>query len=338
MNRCFHLAKNGLGNVSPNPLVGAVIVANDRIIGEGWHNKFGGAHAEVNAFESVGKEHHHLLPESTLYVNLEPCNHHGKTPPCVDLLLEKKIPRVVISTVDSNPLVGGMGIKKLRENGVHVEIGILKEEGRSLNKRFFTFIEEKRPYVILKWAQTLDGLFAKNTSKQTWITTEMSRRIVHKWRSEEDAILIGKNTLTVDKPKLNNRYFSAEKQPIRIVISAKVPQLRNYHFFDESQPSVIINSETESIENHMQYWQFDFNRNLLINILERLYKEKVQSVIIEGGAYTLQQFLDENLWDEARILTGIEAFDEGKQAPTIKGTIIDHFHVDSDMVTYYKNN
>lgn len=337
MNRCFALAKKGAGLVSPNPMVGCVIVYNNDIIGEGWHQKYGKSHAEVNAIQSVATENKKLLKKSTLYVNLEPCNHTGKTPPCANAIIENGIPHVVISNVDSNPKVEGSGIEKLMKYGVKVESGVLANEGKELNRRFFTSIENNRPYIILKWAQSADGFMAKNDGKQTWITSEKSRRIVHQWRSEEDAILIGNNTLKIDDPKLNNRYFKAANQPTRIVISKDLKEKDDSHFFDSTQPSIVVNSSVERGEKNMQFWQFKFNNSLIFNLLNRLNKQSIQSIIIEGGAHTLEQFININLWDEARILTGNTLLNDGISSPTFKGELVYKNSFGGDSITTYKN-
>ncbi len=338
MNRCFQLAKRGSGSVSPNPKVGSVIVYKDRIIGEGWHRSYGEPHAEVNAIDSVAEKDRHLLSKSTMYVNLEPCNHFGKTPPCSDLIVKHKLKRVVISTVDSNPKVDGSGIDRLTQNGIEVTTGILEEKGRALNQRFFTSIEKKRPYIILKWAESKDGFIAKHDQQQTWITNEISRRFVHKMRSEEDAILIGKNTLIIDNPKLNNRFFDHKKQPKRIIISEQIPDQKDLNIFDQHQTTILVNSVKEGIGNGMQYWQFDFHNNFIFNLLKRLNKHSVQSIIIEGGAYTLQQFITQNLWDEALVLVGDIEFTSGIKSPQINTSNYTQIKFNSDTVTYYINS
>ena len=333
IERCFELAKKGLGTVSPNPLVGAVIVANDRIIGEGWHQQYGKEHAEVNALASVSDEEKHLLKEATIYVNLEPCNHFGNTPPCVDAILKHNIPSVVISTIDSNPKVGGKGIARLRENGVNVTTGILEKEGRFLNRRFFTFLEKKRPYIILKWAQTEDGFFAKNSENQTWISNQFSKKLVHKWRSEEDAILVGTTTAKIDNPKLTNRFFEAKKQPVRVVFDRDLSIPKTHHLFDEKETSFVVTEQEKESKNRLQYCHFEFDNNLIINTLQTLTQQNIQSIIIEGGAQTLQHFIDQNLWDEARIITSKTTFGEGLLAPKISGTLLDEYPLKNDTIT-----
>jgi len=309
MQRCFQLAENGLGQVAPNPLVGCVIVHDEKIISEGFHQKYGENHAERNAILQVKDEG--LLKKSTLYVNLEPCSHFGKTPPCADLIIEKKIPKVVISNLDSNPEVAGKGIERLRNSGIEVITGVLEDEGHFLNRRFFTYIEKKRPYIILKWAESLDGFIYNET--QRWITNDAMRNLVHKWRSEESAIMVGTNTVLADNPQLNVRaYFG--KNPLRITIDKNHKLPKNLHFFDNSQPTKIY--ETTDLSE----------------ILSDLHSQKIQSLIVEGGAKLLQNFIEKNLWDEARILTGNKQLSNELKAPKIQGKEILSTKIEGDNV------
>ena len=313
INRCFQLAENGLGQVAPNPLVGCVIVHNDKIIAEGFHQNYGGNHAERNAILRVKDEN--LLKESTLYVNLEPCSHFGKTPPCADFIIEKQIPRVVIANLDSNPEVGGKGIERLLNAGIEVVTGILEGEGRFLNRRFFTYIEKKRPYIILKFAQSLDGFMYNENDR--WITNAAMRNLVHKWRSEEPAIMVGTNTVLVDNPQLNVRaYFG--KNPLRLTFDKNGTSLnnqsKNLHFFDNSQPTKIY--ETTDLSE----------------ILADLHSQKIQALIVEGGPKLLQNFIDENLWDEARILTGNKYLHSSLKAPEIQGKDVFSTSIEGDSV------
>jgi diaminohydroxyphosphoribosylaminopyrimidine deaminase / 5-amino-6-(5-phosphoribosylamino)uracil reductase len=289
IKRCIQLAKNGLGTTYPNPLVGSVIVHNNIIIGEGWHKKSGEPHAEVNAINSVKDKS--LLKNSTIYVSLEPCSHFGKTPPCCDLIIQNEIPNIVIGTVDPNEKVAGNGIKKLIEASKNVTIGILEEECNELNKRFFTFHKKKRPYIILKWAESQDRFIApatKSEQKPVWITNEFSRQLVHKWRSEEQAILVGTRTVIDDNPKLNTRDWFGNN-PIRIVLDQNNRIPKESHIFDNQAKTFLI---TKS--------DFNFNNKLAANIATFLYENNIQSVIVEGGRQTLQTFINENIWDEAR--------------------------------------
>jgi diaminohydroxyphosphoribosylaminopyrimidine deaminase/5-amino-6-(5-phosphoribosylamino)uracil reductase len=309
MQRCFQVAQNGLGYVAPNPLVGCVIVHDEKIISEGFHQQYGQNHAECNAILHVKDEN--LLKKSTLYANLEPCSHFGKTPPCVDLIIEKQIPKVVISNFDSNPEVCGKGIERLRNSGIEVITGVLEHEGRFLNRRFFTYIEKKRPYIILKWAESLDGFMHNET--ECWITNEAMRNLVHKWRSEESAIMVGTNTVLIDNPQLNVRaYFG--KNPLRITIDKNHKLSKDLYFFDHSQPTKIY--ETSDI----------------LEILIDLHTHKIQSIIIEGGAKLLQNFIEKNLWNEARILVGNKHLQNGLKAPKIQGKEIFSSEIEGDKV------
>ena len=307
IKRCIELAKNGLGTTYPNPLVGSVIVYKDEIIGEGWHKKAGKPHAEVNAINSVKDKS--LLFKATIYVSLEPCSHFGKTPPCCNLILANNIPNVVIGTMDPFAKVAGNGIKKLVEAGKNVTVGILEDECNKLNKRFFTFHNKKRPYVILKWAESLDGFIAPLTKvkkEPVWITNEYSRQLVHKWRSEEQAILVGTNTVIDDNPSLTTRDWTGNS-PIRIVLDQNNRISKENHIFD-NQAKTILLSGTE----------IDYSKKISIQIADYLFNNNIQSVIIEGGRQTLQTFIDENIWDEARIFKGKKPLIKGIKAPIIK--------------------
>lgn len=293
-----------MGTTYPNPLVGSVIVYNDQIIGEGWHQKAGCPHAEVHAIQSVKDKS--LLSKATIYVSLEPCSHYGKTPPCSDLIIANKIPNVVIGTVDPFAKVAGNGIKKLIEAGVTVTVGILEDDCYELNKRFFTFHTKKRPYIILKWAESNDRFIAPNTratQEPVWITNEVSRQLVHKWRSEEQAILVGTNTALEDNPSLTTRNW-AGNNPIRIVLDQNNKISKESHIFDNQAKTILISKN-----------EIPFDENLASNIALFLFEQDIQSVLIEGGTITLQTFIDSNLWDEARIFKGAISFYEGIKAP-----------------------
>jgi diaminohydroxyphosphoribosylaminopyrimidine deaminase/5-amino-6-(5-phosphoribosylamino)uracil reductase len=318
MQRCLHLAEKGLGHVAPNPMVGCVIVHNDLIIGEGYHQNYGEAHAEVNAIASVTNKN--LLPESTLYVNLEPCAHHGKTPPCSDLLIKYKIKRVVVGCLDTNPLVAGKGIEKLRAAGIEVLANVREAESRELNKRFFTWHEKKRPYIILKWAQAKDGFISKLppfTKEENWITNSESKKLVHTWRGQEQAILVGTATALLDNPLLTVR-LAEGKNPIRVLIDKdlKVP-ITNSIFSDEAE-TIVFTEKKSPYKNGILYHQIDFTKDITSPMLDFLHHKKIISLIVEGGAYTLQNFIDKDIWDEARIFTGNKFFHTGIKAPAIK--------------------
>jgi diaminohydroxyphosphoribosylaminopyrimidine deaminase/5-amino-6-(5-phosphoribosylamino)uracil reductase len=322
MRRCIELARSGFGATSPNPLVGAVIVHNDKIIGEGYHQKFGGAHAEVNAINAVADKS--LLCDSTLYVNLEPCAHFGKTPPCANLIIQQQIPRVVLANEDPNPAVKGKGIEKLKNAGIEVTTDVLKAEGEELNKRFFSYHRKSRPFIILKWAQTEDGyidVIRSHTQPQkpTWITTEEARMLVHKWRSEEQAIMVGTNTAFLDNPKLNVREWTG-KSPIRIVIDRTLRLPQNLNLFDGSIPTIIFTQQEVEEQDmpNVEYITIPFDEYLPEHILGGLYRKHVQSLIIEGGTKLINTFRMANLWDEARVFTGQKYFIAGIEAPRLE--------------------
>lgn len=317
MLRALELARLGTGDVSPNPLVGCVIVHNGKIIGEGWHKKFGEAHAEVNAVNSVSDKR--LLKESTVYVTLEPCSHFGKTPPCADMLIQQQVKKVVVANLDTNPLVGGEGIKKLRAAGLEVITGILDKKGRELNNRFFTHIEKHRPYIILKWAETSDGFIARKNFDSKWISDEFSRQLVHKWRTEEDAVLVGMRTAQQDNPQLNVRDWSG-RNPTRIVIDRFLRLHEKLHLFDRSQQTLCYNVLKHEEFDNLSLVRIDEDK-FLDHLLEDLYKRKIQSVIIEGGAQTLQAFIESKLWDEARIFVSPQTFEAGIKAPLLTGML-----------------
>ena len=326
INRCIEIAKNGLLAAMPNPSVGAVVVHNDLIIGEGYTSAFGGNHAEVNAINSVKDKS--LLAQSTIYVSLEPCSHFGKTPPCCNLIIENKIPNVVIGVTDSNEKVAGNGIKKLLEAGINVVVGVLENECYQSNIRFFTFHEKKRPYIILKWAETQNGFIApkiRNEQKPVWITNEYSRQLVHKWRSEEQAILVGTQTVIDDNPMLNVRDWTG-KNPIRIVLDLnnRIPQESN--IYDKSQETFVITNDDI----------FD-NNNLAQETANFCYNKNIQSIIIEGGSRTLQTFIDANIWDEARVFRSDNYFDHGIKAPILEAKVFEKFLIDGDEFLIYRN-
>lgn len=335
MRRCLDIAACGKGFTAPNPMVGAVVVCDGKIIGEGFHARCGGPHAEVEAIRSVRRPE--LLERSTLYVSLEPCCHYGKTPPCTELILEHRIPRVVVACVDANPSVGGKGIARLRENGCELRVGVLEKEARALNRRFFTFQEKKRPYILLKWAQTLDGFMdidrsGDKAASSYWITNEEMRYRVHAWRAEEAAVMVGANTVLNDNPQLNLRY-AAGQQPLRIALFGRLPAERGaYRLFDRSQPTLVFNTEYGAEEENLTFVKIpDFGASPaaaarqdlsardpeLAFILDELYRRQVQSVMVEGGRRLLDRFIASGLWDEARVLIGNRTFGRGLPAPVL---------------------
>ena len=339
MKRCIELAKNGLGTTYPNPLVGSVIVHNGKIIGEGWHKKAGEPHAEVHAVNSVKDKS--LLKEATIYVSLEPCSHFGKTPPCCDLIIANKIPNVVIGTIDPFAKVAGNGVKRLIENGKNVTIGILEDECNELNKRFFTFHQKKRPYIILKWAETADGFIAPITKEEkspVWITNSYSRQLVHKWRTEEQAILVGTNTVLEDNPKLDARDFKGNN-PIRIVWDKSNKITEEFHVKNETIPTFFLTEIKNLTEKENIYYKNTiFDTLLAKKTLDILYKENIQSVIVEGGSQTLQTFIDANLWDEARVFVSENSFNDGVVAPKLpKNRILTSLLVEKDQLKLFRN-
>jgi len=333
MKRALELARLGIGQVSPNPRVGCVIVHDGKIIGEGWHKKYGEAHAEVNAINNVDDQA--LLKESTVYVTLEPCAHFGKTPPCADLLIRHEVKKVVIANLDSNPLVGGKGIAKLKEAGIEVVTGILEKEAYELNIRFFTFIEKQRPYIILKWAHTADGFISRENYDSKWISNEFSRQLVHQWRTEEDAVLVGTKTAAHDNPLLNLRDWSG-RNPIRIVIDRFLRLNENLHLFDGKQKTICYNIMKHEEHHNLSLIRLD-EENFISELIKDLYRQQIQSVIIEGGAQTLSFFINSGLWDEARIFESPSTFGSGINSPILKGNLISQQTVSTDILKIYRH-
>lgn len=323
MRRCLQLARNGNGSTSPNPMVGAVIVCDGRIIGEGYHIRAGEPHAEVNAVRSVAEADRPLLQRSTIYVSLEPCSHYGKTPPCCDLIISVGIPRVVIATTDFNSLVNGGGIERMRAAGIEVIVGLFAEEARLLNKKFFTFHKCNRPYIILKWAHTADGFIdAKRSSgKALSISTEGSFVAMHKLRSECDAILVGTNTAQLDNPSLTLREWCG-RQPLRLVIDRESRLSPSLNLFDGTYPTIVYtnNPVPGKYGKNVEQIKLDFSKDILPAMLTHLASIKVDSLLVEGGAALLQSFIDADLWDEARVECNSQLFiGEGVPAPQLKG-------------------
>lgn len=336
MQRCIQLAKLGAGNVAPNPMVGAVLVYNDRIIGEGYHQKYGEPHAEVNCINSVLPENEELIEKSSLYVSLEPCSHYGKTPPCADLIIKNRIKKVVIGCKDIYKEVSGKGIQKLLDQGITVITGVLETECIWLNRRFFTFHQNDKPYVILKWAQSANAKIG-SAGKRILISNEYSNRLVHKWRSEEAAILVGTHTALNDDPSLTTRLWEG-KNPVRIVIDKELILPGNLKIFNPEAKTIIFNFYKDSIEKHLQFIKISgdhFTREML-HCLLRLH---IQSVLVEGGSKTLQSFIDAGLWDEARVITNeVMVIEGGIDAPEIKGFgLIRREKYLSDRIDFYKN-
>lgn len=332
MRRCLQLANNALGLTYPNPMVGCVIVHQGKIISEGWHQKAGMPHAEVNAISQV--KNLNLLKESTLYVSLEPCAHFGKTPPCSDLIIESKIPRVVVGTLDPFSKVNGLGILKMIKAGIDVKVGILENECRELNKRFFTFHQQKRPYIILKWAQTQDGFMATENRQQKWITNEYSKQRVHLWRTQEQSILVGTQTAKFDNPRLNARLIDGN-QPLRLVLDRELSLNKDLFLFDKSQSTIVFTEIESENDFNLEFCIVYFDKELIPQILSVLYEKEIQSVIIEGGKFTLEKFIESELWDEARVFTANHSWGSGVEAPSFKGTLISEEKIQNDSLKIY---
>ncbi|CAL2077934.1 Diaminohydroxyphosphoribosylaminopyrimidine deaminase / 5-amino-6-(5-phosphoribosylamino)uracil reductase [Tenacibaculum sp. 190524A02b] len=342
IQRCLQLAKNGIGTTRPNPSVGAVIVYDNKIIGEGYTSPYGGPHAEVNAINSVKNQD--LLKKSTIYVTLEPCSHHGKTPPCADLIIEKKIPKVVIGCLDTNSLVAGKGIERLKKAGCNVVVGVLEEECFNQHKRFFAVQNKQRPYIILKWAESKDGFIApetKDSRNPVWISNSYSQQLVHKFRAEEHAILVGTNTVLDDNPKLNVRSWYGNN-PVRIILDRELKIPKNSNVFDASIKTIVlkqIDKENNlSLSEKIIVESIDFAQELSNQICEVLQKYKIQSVIIEGGRQTIQTFIDANLWDEAYVFIGNSKLKKGVEKPNISALQIEEKKIDNDILRIYKND
>ncbi|MBO0341243.1 MAG: bifunctional diaminohydroxyphosphoribosylaminopyrimidine deaminase/5-amino-6-(5-phosphoribosylamino)uracil reductase RibD [Bacteroidota bacterium] len=341
--RCIELAKKGLGTTAPNPMVGCVIVHNNKIIGEGFTSPYGGPHAEVNAIDSVKDKD--LLKDASLYVTLEPCSHYGKTPPCADLIAKHQLKEVVIGLQDPHDKVSGKGIQKLKDAGCLVSVGVLEDACREHHKRFLTFQEKNRPYIILKWAESDDGFLAPDTSFRSnapepfWITNSYSKQLVHQWRSQEQAILVGTKTVLEDNPKLTTRNWTG-KDPIRIVLDRDLKIDSSYHILDKSVQTLILTAvgDTSKYMEGVDYAVIDYSKNLGQQICDVLHQHNITSVIIEGGAKTLQTFMDENLWDEAWVFKGTLCFKHGLPAPKLKGTLQHQKKILTDTLSIYGND
>jgi len=362
----LQIAQNGIGTTRPNPSVGAVIVHQQKIIGEGFTSTYGGNHAEVNAVNAVKNKA--LLKEATIYVTLEPCAHFGKTPPCADLLVKHQFENVVIGCIDTNSLVAGKGIERLQNAGIHVTVGVLEAECKEHHKRFFTNQNKKRPYIILKWAETKDGFIypelnsgshenfqSTQESKKRlvhqknlfrydnhpiWISNKYSQQLVHKLRAKEHAILVGTNTVIADNPKLNVRSWTGN-HPIRIVLDRNLRIPRNSNIYDGSIKTIIITDKRQKTKDERQNLMFefiDFENNIAQQICDVLQKHKLQSVIIEGGTQTLQTFIDANLWDEAFVFSGENTFGNGIKAPIFTPKITSEERIKNDILKIYTND
>ncbi|WP_433896574.1 bifunctional diaminohydroxyphosphoribosylaminopyrimidine deaminase/5-amino-6-(5-phosphoribosylamino)uracil reductase RibD [Sphingobacterium mizutaii] len=339
MKRCLELAVLGAGKTSPNPMVGAVIVHNGEIIGEGYTSPYGGPHAEVNAVRSVidqvgEAKARELFSESTIYVSLEPCAHFGKTPPCADMIVDMGFKEAVIACLDPFAKVNGLGLKKLQDAGIRTEVGVMEDDAKWVNRRFFTKLKEFRPYVILKWAETADGYFAP-VSGQRWISNQASKQLVHKWRSEEDAILVGKRTAELDNPSLTVREWQG-RSPKRILIDKNLELSESLSIFDDAAETIIFNAKKTDWQGNRKYIELEnFDLYLPQQILYQLYLMDVQSIIVEGGRKTLDLFIQAGLWDEARVFVGTESWTEGIGAPKLNGDLKEEIQVGSDQLKIY---
>lgn len=350
MHRCIELAKKGAGSVAPNPMVGAVLEHEGKIIGEGWHECYGEAHAEVNCIrQAVQNGYEQLIPQSTIYVSLEPCAHFGKTPPCSDLIINQRIPKVVIGCRDPFTEVDGKGIEKLKAAGVETVVDVLKEECMELNKRFFTFQLKHRPYIILKWAQTGDGKIAApaplnptergnltSAHQRLLISNDMTNRLVHKWRTEEASILVGTNTALLDDPQLTNRYWTG-KQPVRLVLDKELKLPHTLQLLNDAAKTIVFNCIQETKAGNIHYYLLNKNEHIIEQMVDALYQLNIQSVIVEGGAQLLQGFIDAGLWDEARVIENASLkIEKGLNAPQIKNVLLQKIEtIQTDTISYY---
>lgn len=339
MHRCLELAQLGAGHVAPNPMVGAVLVHEGRIIGEGWHKEYGKAHAEVNCINAVQEEDRQFISQSILYVSLEPCAHHGKTPPCTDLIIRHKIPKVVIGCRDPFKEVDGKGIEKLKAAGIEVETAVLEEECRELNKRFFTFHKKQRSFIILKWAQTADGFIAGDDSKRILISNEFSNRLVHKWRSEEAAIMVGTNTALRDDPALTTRLWPGPS-PVRLVIDMNLRLPGSLKVFDGSERTIVFNTIKEDEKPNLSFIKLDKEKQFVPQLMDVLYRLPLQSVLVEGGAALLQTFIESGVWDEARVIVNGElSIGNGLPAPVLKNEqLVMEEKNSTDTISYFRNS
>lgn len=337
MKRCLELAALGKGHVAPNPMVGAVLVHKGRVIGEGWHRQYGEAHAEVNCLANVADADKHLIPDSTMYVSLEPCAHTGKTPPCASRLVAEKVKEVIICNIDPFEKVGGKGLEILQQNNIATTTQVLDAEGKWLNRRFYTFHQQQRPYIILKWAQSANGYFAPYGNKRYQLTNAYSQVLVHKWRTEEAAIMVGTNTALADDPQLTARLWQG-KQPLRIVIDRSLILPGNLKLFDNEVPTWVVNDKKEEQVSNTSYIKLDFDGDMLQALIAKLYAANILSVIIEGGTKLLDSFIGHRLWDEARIFTAGKDIDRGLPAPLIiEGQKAFSTTLESDVLDVYVN-
>lgn len=337
MKFALQIAEKGRGNVAPNPMVGCVIVKDDKVIAEGYHKQYGGPHAEVNAINSLPSNFD--FTDCTLYVNLEPCSHYGKTPPCSDLIISKKFKRVVVGNLDTNPLVAGKGIQKLKDSGIEVFSGVINSEARELNKRFFWFHEKKQPYVILKWAETKDGFISREplpaNKEDNWISSIESKKLVHQWRSEEQAIMIGTNTVIIDDPELTTRLVEGNS-PVRIVIDRELKLQSSSKVFSSEGKVIIITEKDRLNTTNITYCKINFGKDFVNSLLKALFELSIQSIIIEGGSTLLNSFIEAGLWNEARIFVGTKEFKNGIKAPLFNKANAEELAIGADKLYIIK--
>lgn len=339
MHRCIEMARLAAGYVAPNPMVGSVLVFEDRIIGEGYHHNFGQPHAEVNCINSVKEQNKHLIQQSVIYVSLEPCAHFGKTPPCADLIIRNKIPKVVVGCRDPFELVDGKGIEKLENAGIGVITGVLENECKDLNKRFFTFHTRQRPYIILKWAQSKNHKIANKDFSRILISNEFSNRVVHKWRSEEAAIMVGTNTAFYDNPSLNTRHWTGP-DPVRLVVDMNLRLTSTLQIFDKKQKTIVFNGLKDEEQDNLIFFKIEKNPSLVNPLLKACYQLNIHSILIEGGSKLLQSFINEKAWDEARVIeNNTLIIDDGLPAPVLTNQRFVTFeNISTDVISYYRRN
>ncbi len=336
MQRCLELALEGAGYVAPNPMVGAVLVYGGRVIGEGWHRHYGAAHAEVNCINSVAETDKGLISKSTLYVSLEPCAHFGKTPPCTNLIIENNIPEVVIGCKDSFREVNGRGIEKLTEKGIHVIIGVLEKEAIALNKRFFTFHERRWPYIILKWAQSDDEKIAGTNGERIFISNDHTNRLVHRWRSEEAAIMVGTRTAIQDDPALTTRLWPGN-DPVRLLLDLELKLPSSLQLFNGGVKTIVFNQLKQAEEGMLSFYKIEKDEPVIPQVLKALYDLQLQSLLVEGGAALLQSFIDAKAWDEARVICNKAlTIGNGMNAPVLSGHhLVQTEQLQTDRINIY---
>ena len=335
MQQCLDLALKGLGAVSPNPMVGAVLVYEDRVIGTGYHKRYGEAHAEVNCINSVQEADKPFIAASTLYVSLEPCSHFGKTPPCADLIIANKIKKVIVACLDPNPLVSGRGVEKLEAAGIEVVTHVLEQESRKINKRFIVFYEQKRPYIILKWAVSVEGNFCPSDKSSFWLSNDESKKMVHQWRSEEDAILVGSGTALADNPSLTVREWQG-RNPVRVMLDRDLKTPIHFNIYNEEANTIVFNLHKNEERGHVQWIQLP-SKNFIEAAMKKMYDLHIQSVIIEGGLDILNQCMSLRYWDEIRVIQSNTSLIDGLKAPKIQEKSLHQQQLKQDLIYYYHN-